>query len=382
KPDPAGLSAEAQRAKVEAEVRLATVLPRNFRSRDARSRGATAGFWKSLSCGLLLAGWMAGVAPLRAEADCFADALDRAAGAPVVAGEGGWLYLPSELRFLSVGEFWGEAALDTGKAMNLTHRDPLGPIDDFNRQLADLDVNLLLVPVPPKALVYPAPLACTREASRVALDRLRTFYALLRERGVQVLDLTEDYLTPEALAEGRLYCQTDTHWTGLGVQRAARRIHEWIQMQEFASNVSGSATWTVTPGERAISGDLDRMRGTTGSEAVPVHEVRDAAGLPPPADMTRPILLLGDSHVLVYSAGADLHGTGAGLPDHLAALTGGNIDVLGVRGSGATTSRISLLRRMKSDPAYLKNKKLIIWCFTAREFTEADAWRFVPLPVL
>ena len=333
-------------------------------------------------CAVVLASWLVGVATARAEADCFAAALDRAAGAPVVEGEGGWLYLPSELRFLSVGEFWGEAALDTGKAMNLAHRDPLAPIDDFNRQLADLGVKLLLVPVPPKALVYPAPLGCTRDTARAALERLRAFYGLLRERGVEVLDLTEEFLAPEALAEGRLYCQTDTHWTGLGVQRAARRIHAWLEAQAPATAAAGSAAWTLTPGERAISGDLGRMRGTAADETVPVFEVRDAAGQPPAPDLASPILLLGDSHVLVYHAGADLHGTGAGLPEHLAALAAGSIDVLGVRGSGATTSRISLLRRIKSDPAYLKNKKFVIWCFTAREFTEADAWRFVPLPVL
>ncbi len=35
-----------------------------------------------------------------------------------------------------------------------------------------------------------------------------------------------------------------------------------------------------------------------------------------------PVLLLGDSHALVFHAGEDLHGSGAGLADHLALSLG------------------------------------------------------------
>ena len=52
---------------------------------------------------------------------------------------------------------------------------------------------------------------------------------------------------------------------------------------------------------------------------------------------------------------------------------------VGVRGSGATPARIELYRRGQADPEYLKNKKLVIWCFSAREFTENQGWRKVPV---
>ena len=89
-----------------------------------------------------------------------------------------------------------------------------------------------------------------------------------------------------------------------------------------------------------------------------------------------PILLLGDSHTLVFHAGEDMHGTGAGLADQLALELGFPVDVVGVRGSGATPARINLLRRKDN----LAGKKLVIWCFSAREFTEATGgWRLVPV---
>jgi alginate O-acetyltransferase complex protein AlgJ len=317
----------------------------------------------------------------RAGADCFSEALARAGAAPALAGEGGWLFLTSELRFLASGDFWGERAIDTGRATNPAHRDPLEPIDDFNRQLADMGIRLLVVPVPPKALIYPAMLGCSRDDARPALERLRRFYAMLRERGVEVLDLTEDFLRPEALAEGPLYCKTDSHWSGLGLRRAAARMAEWVRAQVSLTRPADGVAWSARGGERRIVGDLTRLLRGAETESVELFYVEDDAGNHPRADPASPILLLGDSHVLVFHEGADLHAAGAGLPDHLTLLLGARVDVLGVRGSGATTSRISLIRRIKASSDFLKTKKAVIWCFAAREFTEADAWRFVPLPI-
>ena len=60
-------------------------------------------------------------------------------------------------------------------------------------------------------------------------------------------------------------------------------------------------------------------------------------------------------------------------------VTANYFDVLGVRGSCSTPARINLMRRANADPKYLAGKKVIIWCFTAREFTEGQGWRLVPV---
>jgi hypothetical protein len=55
-------------------------------------------------------------------------------------------------------------------------------------------------------------------------------------------------------------------------------------------------------------------------------------------------------------------------------------DVIGTRGSGATPVRISLFRRGAKDPGFLDKKKIVIWCFAAREFTEAaQGWQKLPV---
>jgi hypothetical protein len=127
-------------------------------------------------------------------------------------------------------------------------------------------------------------------------------------------------------------------------------------------------------GKRTITGDLTDGKG---SEELPVREVTGAHNSAL-EDKTSPVVLLGDSHTLVFHSGEELHGTGAGLADQLAAELGIAVDVIGVRGSGATPARVNLLRRAKAQPGYLAGKKAVIWCFAAREFTESTGWSLVP----
>ena len=67
------------------------------------------------------------------------------------------------------------------------------------------------------------------------------------------------------------------------------------------------------------------------------------------------------------------------MPDQLAVELGTPVDLIGVRGSGATPARVSLMRKARGNPDYLSNKKVIIWCLTAREFTESTGWSKVPI---
>jgi len=59
-----------------------------------------------------------------------------------------------------------------------------------------------------------------------------------------------------------------------------------------------------------------------------------------------PVILLGDSHTLVFSRGpADtLHSVGGGLADLLALELGFPVDLIGVRGSGSTSARAPLVQ--------------------------------------
>ncbi len=86
---------------------------------------------------------------------------------------------------------------------------------------------------------------------------------------------------------------------------------------------------------------------------------------------------MGDSHTLVFH---DFLAERAGLVDQLANELGFAPDLIGTRGSGATPVRITLYRRSLKEPGYLAKKKVVVWCFAAREFTEAaEGWARVPV---
>jgi alginate O-acetyltransferase complex protein AlgJ len=301
---------------------------------------------------------------------------------PVVRGTGDWFYLPTELRHLAAGEFWGERAAGASQAARPENADPLPAILDFRDQLKQQGVRLILVPVPAKAVVYPGPLTGDGLEARARLDDVhQAFFAKLRGEGVEVIDLLPDFLAAAAEGGEPLYCRTDSHWAGRGVNIAARKIAaalNGVAWPEGAPHIKTDTTETKIE----IQGDLARLlkEGTPGPESLSLRFVNDAAtGKPVAPSPESPLVLLGDSHTLVFHSGEDMLATGAGLGDHLAHDLGMPVDLIGVRGSGATPARVNLMRRSRANPDYLSGKKAVVWCFTVREFTESTGWSKVPL---
>jgi hypothetical protein len=301
-----------------------------------------------------------------------AEAAKRAA----VAGADGWIFLTAELRHLGVGRFWGADAERAGRAPKAEWRDPLPAILDFRDQLRKAGVELLLVPVPPKAAIVPEkiPGLAARPAAR--LDSADAeFYTKLGESGVAVLDLEPAF----AAASAATFCKTDSHWCAPGIDLAAARIAERAKSAAWYEGVP-KQRFAAASRSVEIRGDLARMAGgTPAPETVTLRFVSregDASGAPIPPDRASPVLLLGDSYTLVFSAGGDMHASGAGLSDQLARELGFAVDLVGVRGSGATPARINLARRARA----LDGKRLVVWCFGARELTEApQGWAKVPV---
>jgi alginate O-acetyltransferase complex protein AlgJ len=296
----------------------------------------------------------------------------------VVEGREGWLFFGPELRHLAVGKFWGEETAAVSRARQPEWADPLPAILDFHRQLRELGVELVIMPVPPKAIVYPDMVPSSIEWSGEVPPRLdiqhQAFYALLRENGVEVLDLTEIFLSNRDHADGHVYCQQDTHWSGVATTLAAAQIVPMIRSRAWFLDVPKAAfseEWKPVE----ITGDL---WSALEEPSRPKEQLRlRFIGSEP--DPESPVVLLGDSHTLVFHTGGDMHAEGAGLADQLAFDLGFPVDLVGVRGSGATAARINLLRRAQADPDYWAKKKLVIWCFATRELTESDGWREVPI---
>src|SRR6184192_440303 len=97
-------------------------------------------------------------------------------GAAVIAGADGWFFLSSDIRFLSVGQFWGTDAAKVSRAHKPEAADPIPAIVDFHDQLKKRGIELLLVPVPPKAAIYPEKIVPQFNTGEDAAPFLHRFY--------------------------------------------------------------------------------------------------------------------------------------------------------------------------------------------------------------
>jgi alginate O-acetyltransferase complex protein AlgJ len=297
--------------------------------------------------------------------------------ADVVQGQGGWLYLGSELRALTgrglgavvregAGSGWSRT---TGQAA-----DPRPAILQFHQILQRAGVTLLLVPVPAKASVCPEGLTGETAARQPRVDvRIESLLKDLAEQGIQVVDLHPIFLQQPDPAS--LYCRTDTHLSGSGVVQLAGTLADELQRRGLCDGRSGD-DFRVTRDTVEITGDLSRMldADTAVREQLELQFVVDpATGLAPEGAAAgagnggAPVLLLGDSHLLVYDA-VDLHAVGAGLPQHVTRLVDAEVETLGVRGSGGTGARLQVLQ----DAERLSSLRVVVWCFAAREFLDPE----------
>ena len=295
----------------------------------------------------------------------------------VVSGKEGWLFFAPELRAMSVGQFWGDAAQRVSRVSTPEFADPLPAILDFKAQLDKAGIALIFVPIPAKVTIYPEMISEYGDATARTDGYHLKFYDILRAHGVNVLDLVPLFLKNRFTDAGPVYCKQDTHWSGQGCVLAAAAIAEAIGTPVWAAEIPKRDLKTETR-TIPITGDLWRDLGDENLQKEPLRltYVNAGVGLPnPKAWRASPVVLLGDSHSLVFHAGADMHAQGAGLPDHLARQLGFPVDVVAVRGSGATPSRLNLYRRRDN----MKGKRVVVWCLSVREFTEGQGWRKVPI---
>lgn len=273
-----------------------------------------------------------------------------AAGTPVVTGSDGWHFAAGEVAVLGVAApAPAAAAADIAASAERLRND---------------GIELVVVPVPPKGIIYPDRLAPGIDVP-IPVQRLDTtlqdMYGDLRARGVRVVDLTEPFLRDRFHHEGALYCRLDSHWSGVGCVVAAEIIAATVRdlavLGATPARPYGLA-WFTTP----IRGDLWRHL----TPQPPREEVR-MRGLIEPEDprlapVTRngdaPVVVIGDTHVLVFHGGEPYHARGAGVADQLAFEFRQPVALHADERSGSSDDVWSL-------PALGERTRVVIWIFAA-----------------
>lgn len=288
-----------------------------------------------------------------------------------------WFFPTREVKHLAAGRFWEQP----WESVAANQSDPVPGIVEFHTLLQERGVRLLVVPVPAKASIYPETLVSGFRAGEVAA--LAPFLKRISDAGIDVLDLEPILLAARAdRPDDLLYCRQDAHFSPSGAAWIAKKIAERAPLE----GAKGPGSFQLDEEQRiTFFGDQivgSEWEGAVPPETLPVRMVRAGGNLGVVPDPSSPVLLLGDSHTLVFHEGKEggMHCSGAGVLDHLAWQYGRAPDLVGVRGSGLVQARKQLFYKAAAAPGYWDSKQLVVWLFSVREFTQS-ADRPVKIPL-
>jgi alginate O-acetyltransferase complex protein AlgJ len=284
-------------------------------------------------------------------------------------GKEGWVFLANELRHLAKGTDWVTPETEPEPA----HSHPLAALKTLKTQLDDLGIELIFMPVPAKAAVYSDFLSL--EVFPDSPTGSRLFLQQLEQQGFTVIDLHPLY-AEEKTKGTQLYCKTDTHWSPAGALLAAGAAADLLSTRPWMEEPKKIELSLMPTEELTFQGDL--VEEPT-QETLPFRKVQ-ASDEQPAFQDNSPVLILGDSHTLVFSTGGDMHAEDGGFPELLAHALQLPVERIANRGSASTPPRLTLYRKAAANPEWLEGKKAIIYVFTAREWTESlNGWRAVPV---
>ena len=272
-------------------------------------------------------------------------------------GRDDWRFSSTELKRVSRGS----AASNPGA---------VDAIADYARSLKKSGVQLIVVPIPPKSLIYADYLSPDWKPGRKKAATLGGDYkavnANLRARGVSVVDATEILRENRLSKKGRSFPKSSATVSPKSAQLISAVVAEvartggWLNDGIKVSGISGTDT-TV---------GLDKSLGGP-AETVPARAVRQNGSLIQSSSKA-PVLILGDA---TATAGKS---TGTSFADQLAFELRVPVDIQSSTTDGRNVPRTRVLRQSVMSPGYASRKKCVVWIFNAAEFTVRD-WRKVPL---
>jgi alginate O-acetyltransferase complex protein AlgJ len=300
-----------------------------------------------------------------------------AAPGSTVTGRDGWLFSGSELGVLA-------KAGGTGTA--------IGVMADYAAQLRGLGCDVIVVPVPPKALVYPDKVVRKAKipVKRKVVPRLDSSWAAalkaLETRGMTTVDLLPVFLAHRGDKEGAPYTQTGNTWSPRGVQLAAEAVAAAVKRSR-AAKVAGSVQGiSAEPGSISYTGSLAAgANPAVKAETLTLRTIGRISG-----DKVRSVsfstsggglLLMGDSSILAWRESgnpAGSSGSFSSLADQVAAELQAIPDVLSVPGDGRNAPRLRIMRERTSGRGTLTGTKAIVWVIPMTDLASA-AWQQVPL---
>ena len=312
-----------------------------------------------------------------AEAPFYTECANLGETGGTVSGRDGWLFSAAELLQLS--------------RINNT-RAAVGSIADYAQQLRSQNIDLVLVPVPPKALIYPdmvsrgakVPMKSRRPVRMDSL--LKAAMDELSAKNIRVVDLTPALIAHRDDKEGTAFPRTSTAWSPYGVKIAAKEIGDAVRATRAGKN-AGGVTGITTESETinfigglAIGASDDAKR-----ETIRTNKIGRIVG-----DKVRSlsfntsggsVLLMGDGNVLAWREDNNPVGSSGAfcsLADQLSAELQLIPDVLATSNDGRNSPRLRILRERTSGHGMLESTRTVVWVFSAMDLATPN-WQRVPL---
>lgn len=293
-----------------------------------------------------------------------------------VIGKDGWLYFKPAIDGLTgLGPLKVEPDTVAKDPTRAPWQGPLAAIVYFAAQLEELGVELVLVPIPVKPMIYPEMLGGEASGSALTHADAAKFYEMLESTdAVQVLDLSEQWM--KLKRDGtQVFLKQDTHWTPAAMQASAATLAEYLKARPWFGELQSDGKFSESKSQDVASRgdlveklDLPEGSGAFGDEvAVGVTQVLGADGEPVSIyDTAPPVVLLGDSFTNIFSDEKMGWGADAGFAQHLTKELGMSVDTIAQNGQASTGVRKTLASRPGATIA-MKEKRVVVWAIAARD---------------
>ena len=306
-------------------------------------------------------------------------------------GREGWLMYRPDIDYATSRGFLDPALQQVRKRSGdaeseAVQPDPVKAIVQFKRQLAARGIDLIVVPVPVKAIIHAEKMSSRYTFSHPLFQNpsYDEFRQRLKREGVLLFDVAPLLIAEKQRSGQAQYLNTDTHWTPQAMELSARELAKFINNHIKLPDVE-RAGFTRVKQSASNLGDIAEMLKLPANQThykkqqVTIQQVQTPDGEPLYATRDADILLLGDSFSNIYSFGEMNWGEAAGFGEQLGFYLQRPFDAIINNAGGSYVTRQQLVRDLTRGKDRLRGKRLVIWEFAMRDLLSGD-WKLLNLP--
>lgn len=316
---------------------------------------------------------------IAAEAAWLAECVKLGETVGTITGREGWLFAASELKAI-------------GREGSTT--SAVDAIADYAAALNGKGIELILVPVPPKAFVYPDKISKNvkvpiRSKRMPRLDsQMQAAMEALEAKNVSVVDLLPVLIASREMKTSTAFPRTSSTWAPAGVEAAAKEIAEAVKKSKAGSQAGSSSGIVAQPGVITFKGGLANGIENIQSESLPCVTVGRITG-----DKQKSLgfetsggslLMIGATDMLAWRENNNPAGSRAAfasLVEQLAAELQLIPDVISGGADAKNSARLRILRDCTNDQGALDSTKTVVWVVPALDLY-SPSWARVPLQLL